>query len=99
MIDHRYLPSAREELNEAAAFYEAAVPGLGEALLDDVERAIETLCEAPRIGAPLGRTFRKVLLRRFPYASSMCTVTKRSSSSQSLINVGARVTGGGDNDR
>ena len=40
MIGHRYLPLAREELNEAAAFYEASVPGLGDAFLDDVERAI-----------------------------------------------------------
>lgn len=66
MISHRYLPSAREELNEAAAFYEAAVPGLGEALLDDVERAIETICEAQRVGASVGRGFRRILLRRFP---------------------------------
>lgn len=42
------------------------MPGLGEALLDDVERAIETICEAPRIGASLGRGFRRLLLRRFP---------------------------------
>lgn len=66
MISHRFLPSAREELNEAAAFYEAAVAGLGEAFLDDVERAIETICDAPRIGASVGRGFRRILLRRFP---------------------------------
>ncbi len=68
MIRHRYLPSAREELNEAAAFYEASVPGLGAAFLDDVERAIELVSERPRIGASAGRGFRKTILRRFPFS-------------------------------
>ena len=67
MTRYRYLPSAREELNEAAAFYEASVPGLGEALLDDVERAIETVLRMSEIGAPMGRGFRKAILRRFPF--------------------------------
>jgi plasmid stabilization system protein ParE len=64
---HRYLPSAREELNEAAAFYDASVPGLGEAFLDDVERAIATVRKIPGIGASVGRGFRKAILRRFPF--------------------------------
>jgi plasmid stabilization system protein ParE len=64
---HRYLPSAREELNEAAAYYEASVPGLGEAFLGDVERAIETVRESPGIGSSVGRGFRKAILRRFPF--------------------------------
>lgn len=68
MIRHRYLPSAREELNEAAASYEASVPGLGGAFLDDVERAIELVGEHPRIGASAGRGFRKAILRRFPFS-------------------------------
>ena len=67
MIRHRYLPSAREELNEAAAFYEASVPGLGEAFLEDVERAIETVRDSPGIGAHVGRRFRKAILPRFPF--------------------------------
>jgi toxin ParE1/3/4 len=68
VIAHRYLPLAREELIEAASFYEARVPGLGAAFLDDVDRSIEVLCESPQIGAAAGRTFRKLLLRRFPYS-------------------------------
>ena len=43
MIAHRFLPLAREELNEAASFYEERVPGLGAMFLDDVERAIEAV--------------------------------------------------------
>jgi plasmid stabilization system protein ParE len=68
VISHRYLPLAREDVNEAAAFYEASVPGLGDAFLDDVERAIQAVLESPRIGAPVGRKFRKTLLRRFPFS-------------------------------
>jgi plasmid stabilization system protein ParE len=68
VISHRYLPLAREELNEAAAFYEAAVPGLGEAFLVDVERAIETVRENPRIGAPVGHRFRRTFVGRFPFS-------------------------------
>ena len=68
MIGYRYLPSAREELNEAAAFYEARVPGLGEVFLDDVDHAIETIRERPRIGASAGHRFRKILLHRFPFS-------------------------------
>jgi toxin ParE1/3/4 len=68
VIAYRFLPLAREELNEAASFYEARVPGLGAAFLDDVDRSIEILGESPRIGAAAGRTFRKLLVRRFPYS-------------------------------
>jgi hypothetical protein len=56
VIRHRYLPSAREELNEAAAFYEVSVPGVGEAFLDDVERAITTIQENPGINNTFERT-------------------------------------------
>jgi plasmid stabilization system protein ParE len=73
---YRYLPSAREELNEAVAFYEASVPGLGDAFLDDVERAIETVRERPQIGASMGRGFRKSILRRFPF-TILCAARRR----------------------
>ena len=68
MITHRFLPLARDELNEAASFFEGRVSGLGAAFLDDVDRSIEMLRESPRIGAAVGRTVRKLLLRRFPYS-------------------------------
>ena len=67
MIAYRYLPLAREELNEAAAFYEASVSGLGQAFLDDVQRAIEMVRVNPRIGVAVGRGFRKTIFRRFPF--------------------------------
>jgi toxin ParE1/3/4 len=67
VTSYRYLPQAREDLNKAAAFYEASVPGLGGAFLDDVERAIEDIRANPRIGAAIGRAFRRAVLRRFPF--------------------------------
>lgn len=68
MIAYRYLPSSREELNETAAFYEARVTGLGAAFLDDVDHAVETVRDNPLIGGAVGRGFRKMVLRRFPYS-------------------------------
>lgn len=68
MIGYRYLPSAREELNAAAAFYESRVPGLGREFLDDVERAVASVRARPAIGVAVGRAFRKSLLLRFPFS-------------------------------
>jgi hypothetical protein len=78
VIRHRYLLSAREELNEAAAFYEASVPGLGEAFLDDVERAIETVRESPGIGTSAAGDSERRFSAVFPSRLSMRSATKRS---------------------
>ena len=58
---------AEEELNEAAAFYAHARPGLGEAFVDEVQRAVEVLASLPSAGAPVESDTRWWLLRRFPY--------------------------------
>ncbi len=60
--------AAALELSDAAAFYEQECPGLGAALLDEVEAALTSLAQFPE-GAPVlrGRIRRKVLLR-FPYS-------------------------------
>lgn len=39
---------AEEELNEAAGYYARARPGLGDAFLAEVHRAVEALLAAPR---------------------------------------------------
>ncbi|MCC7018157.1 MAG: type II toxin-antitoxin system RelE/ParE family toxin [Ardenticatenales bacterium] len=54
-------------MNEAAAYYARARPGLGEAFLIEVQRAVETLTEAPLAGTPVHREVRWRLVRRFPY--------------------------------
>jgi plasmid stabilization system protein ParE len=41
---------AEGELNEAAAYYAQARPGLGDAFIKEVQRAVESLAAAPLAG-------------------------------------------------
>lgn len=60
--------AATAELEAAVEFYDAERPGLGEALLTEVERAIGRIQDHPQIGAPHKESgFRHYVLRRFPY--------------------------------
>jgi hypothetical protein len=47
MIGYRFLAPAGEEMTEASVFYDAASNGLGSDFLDDVQHAIDKLCEYP----------------------------------------------------
>ena len=53
---------------EAAFFYEAESAELGFEFLDDVQRAIDSLREHPKLGQAVGRSLRRALLRRFPFS-------------------------------
>lgn len=59
---------AEEELNEAAAYYAEARPGLGEAFLNEARRAVEALSGSPLAGTVVDRDVRWWLLSRFPYS-------------------------------
>ncbi len=60
---------AREELLQAAQFYEAQVPGLGQRFINEIERCQKALLEAPLIGQPYGRRLRKFTVGdKFPYS-------------------------------
>ena len=59
---------AEEELNEAAGYYARARPGLGDAFLDEVHRAVEALLAAPLAGAVVEGDVRWWLVKRFPYS-------------------------------
>ena len=66
------LPSIHEaaeaEINEAADFYDAESPGLGDVFIDDIERAIARISEFPE-AAPLVRgRVRKRIIAKFPYS-------------------------------
>jgi hypothetical protein len=50
---------AREEFLQAAQFYEAQVPGLGQRFINEIERCQKALLETPLIGQPYGRRLRK----------------------------------------
>ena len=64
----RFDPAAQRELNEAAEFYDAEDPGLGDAFLDAVERAfkqIQVFPESSPISLALVRT---KVLSAFPFS-------------------------------
>ena len=68
MIGYRFLTPAEDEMVEAALFYEAASPGLGDSFLDDVQRVIDSLREYPYADVGIDEHLRKMLLSRFPFA-------------------------------
>ncbi len=56
MISARFFPEAEAEFAEAAEFYEAAEPGLGQAFTQEVERAVDRICAFPESGATEARS-------------------------------------------
>jgi len=59
---------AEQELNDAASYYNALRPGLGQAFLDEVERAVTHILAYPEAAPLVNRIVRKKLVRRFPYS-------------------------------
>lgn len=59
---------AERELNEAAAYYDGERPGLGDAFLDEVERAITAILDNPEAAQRVTKNVRRKLVDRFPYA-------------------------------
>jgi plasmid stabilization system protein ParE len=59
---------AEEELNEAAAHYARARPGLGSAFIAAVQNAVDALATAPLAGQTIEGDVRWWLLRGFPYS-------------------------------
>ena len=62
-------PVAEQELNDAAAYYEAESRGLGRAFLREVQHAVQHVLEYPESAPLVNRVVRKKLVRRFPYAA------------------------------
>lgn len=66
-MKYEFHPEAEVELYEAAAYYEASVPGLGERFGDEVERVINLLLDHPEMGAR-SDGLRHFVLRTFPFS-------------------------------
>ena len=68
----RFHPAARDELREAALWYERARPGLGSefhAEVDEIlDRLLDRSLEGVQVQTPAGRVLSRVFLHRFPYA-------------------------------
>ncbi|MBI5666294.1 MAG: type II toxin-antitoxin system RelE/ParE family toxin [Nitrospirae bacterium] len=62
-----FLPEAKEEMNEAARYYEAQASGLGVDYLSEVERAVTSISESPELWPKLVGELRRRLVRRFPF--------------------------------
>ncbi len=62
-----FLPAAEEELNEAVAYYEERVPGLGEDLLAEADAGCGLLSLQSNLGMKLDAIHRRLPLRRFPF--------------------------------
>ena len=60
-------PEAEEELNDSTSYYDAKSPGLGNVLLEDLERAIDQLIQYPESSPLVSKLVRRKPLRRFPY--------------------------------
>jgi toxin ParE1/3/4 len=61
-------PMAEIEMNEAAEYYEAREPGLGNAFIDEVERAINSILQNPDFAQVILKSIRRKILWRFPYS-------------------------------
>jgi plasmid stabilization system protein ParE len=59
---------AENELNEAAAYYAAARPGLGDAFLGAVQGSVDALVASPLAGQTVDGDVRWWLVKRFPYS-------------------------------
>jgi toxin ParE1/3/4 len=63
-----YHPDAEAELIEAARYYEGRVPTLGVQFLDEADRAVAIILEAPERWRIIEERVRGYLMPRFPYA-------------------------------
>ncbi|WP_437954427.1 type II toxin-antitoxin system RelE/ParE family toxin [Sorangium sp. So ce119] len=59
---------AEVELNETAAYYARARPGLGDAFVAEVQGAVDALAASPLAGRAVENDVRWWLVRRFPYS-------------------------------
>lgn len=64
----RFLEIARQELDDAVAYYNEELAGLGESFLLEVLSTIERIHRFPDAWSPLSENTRRCRLRRFPYA-------------------------------
>lgn len=60
-------PEAAADLDEAYAWYEAQRVGLGEDFLSRVDACIQAILRFPEMHAPFHRSYRRALVRKFPY--------------------------------
>ncbi|TWJ17548.1 type II toxin-antitoxin system RelE/ParE family toxin [Geobacter argillaceus] len=68
---------ARAELAEASHYYEDCISGLGQALIDDVEKTASEILAHPKACKLISKNLRRKVLRRFPYSLIYVVETDR----------------------
>lgn len=63
-----FAPEVEQDIDEAYAWYEERRSGLGEEFLSCVEACHQRICRSPELHAKVHEDYRRVLVRRFPYA-------------------------------
>jgi plasmid stabilization system protein ParE len=61
-------PRAIRDVEEARQWYDERRPGLGEELLQSVNQCVESIRSNPEAFAIAHKSYRRALVRRFPYA-------------------------------
>ncbi len=61
-------PEVEQDIAEAYAWYESQRPGLGEEFLGCVDALVQTILRMPDIYVTIFDTYRRGLVRRFPYS-------------------------------
>ena len=61
-------PEAQQDIAEAYSWYEGRRAGLGEEFLSAVDACLEAIRRAPERYATIYESYRRSLVRRFPYA-------------------------------
>jgi plasmid stabilization system protein ParE len=61
-------PEARQDLDEAYAWYESRRIGLSEDFLGSVDACVQGICRMPTMYAVVHENYRRALVRRFPHA-------------------------------
>ena len=68
MNQPQFHPKARAELESSAFFYDGKFPGLGLEFAAEVQSAVAFAYAHPEAGTSVADGFRRVIVRRFPYA-------------------------------
>ena len=64
----RYVPEIIDDLADARGWYESRLDGLGEEFIRMAYAGFEELCEFPVKHEEVYGSFRRALMRRFPYS-------------------------------
>lgn len=67
-VELHFAPEAYQDIDEAYTWYEAQRIGLGEIFLSRLDACIRSIVRAPESYQVVHESYRRALLRRFPYA-------------------------------